>query len=277
MANNLENALYVVATPIGNLDDITLRALDTLKNVDVIAAEDTRNTSVLLEKYSISTKLISYHKYSENSRLELFLGYLNEGKSIALVSDAGTPLISDPGAVLVEAVEKAGYKVIPIVGACAILALLSSIPRIDEDFKFIGFLPRVKNQIKEIISKNKNENLVFYESPNRLIETLEIIKEDYPNKKIAIGRELTKKFEEIKVISVIDMVEYYKNNILKGELVLMLYKDNAKLKLDLMDRIKKLRALKYGNKDISKILSSLFDVNKNEVYDLCLKLEWFIW
>ena len=273
MANNLENALYVVATPIGNLDDITLRALDTLKNVDVIAAEDTRNTSVLLEKYSISTKLISYHKYSENSRLELFLGYLNEGKSIALVSDAGTPLISDPGAVLVEAVKKAGYKVIPIVGACAILALLSSIPRIDEDFKFIGFLPRVKNQIKEIISKNKNENLVFYESPNRLIETLEIIKEDYPNKKIAIGRELTKKFEEIKVLSVIDMVEYYKNNILKGELVLMLYKDNAKLKLDLMDRIKKLRALKYGNKDISKILSSLFDVNKNEVYDLCLKLE----
>ena len=271
MANNIENALYVVATPIGNLDDITLRALDTLKNVDVIAAEDTRNTSVLLEKYSISTKLISYHKYSENSRLELFLGYLNEGKSIALVSDAGTPLISDPGAVLVEAVKNEGYKVIPIVGACAILALLSSIPRIDEDFKFIGFLPRVKNQIKEIISKNKNENLVFYESPNRLIETLEIIKEDYPNKKIAIGRELTKKFEEIKVLSVVDMIEYYKNNILKGELALMLYKDDEKDEIDVSDKIKKLKKLNLKDKEISSILAVLYDLNKNQIYKECLK------
>ncbi len=271
MANNIENALYVVATPIGNLDDITLRALDTLKNVDVIAAEDTRNTSVLLEKYSISTKLISYHKYSENSRLELFLGYLNEGKSIALVSDAGTPLISDPGAVLVEAVKNEGYKVIPIVGACAILALLSSIPRIDEDFKFIGFLPRVKNQIKEIISKNKNENLVFYESPNRLIETLEIIKEDYPNKKIALGRELTKKFEEIKVLSVIDMIEYYKNNILKGELALMLYKDDEKDEIDISDKIKKLKKLNLKDKEISSILAVLYDLNKNQIYKECLK------
>ena len=271
MANNIENALYVVATPIGNLDDITLRALDTLKNVDVIAAEDTRNTSVLLEKYSISTKLISYHKYSENSRLELFLGYLNEGKSIALVSDAGTPLISDPGAVLVEAVKNEGYKVIPIVGACAILALLSSIPRIDEDFKFIGFLPRVKNQIKEIISKNKNENLVFYESPNRLIETLEIIKEDYPNKKIALGRELTKKFEEIKVLSVIDMIEYYKNNILKGELALMLYKDDEKDEIDVLDKIKKLKKLNLKDKEISSILAVLYDLNKNQIYKECLK------
>lgn len=271
MANNIENALYVVATPIGNLDDITLRALDTLKNVDVIAAEDTRNTSVLLEKYSISTKLISYHKYSENSRLELFLGYLNEGKSIALVSDAGTPLISDPGAVLVEAVKKAGYKVIPIVGASAILALLSSIPRIDEDFKFIGFLPRVKNQIKEIISKNKNENLVFYESPNRLIETLEIIKEDYPNKKIALGRELTKKFEEIKVLSVSDMIEYYKNNILKGELALMLYKDDEKDEIDVSDKIKKLKKLNLKDKEISSILAVLYDLNKNQIYKECLK------
>ena len=273
MANNIENALYVVATPIGNLDDITLRAIDVLKNADVIAAEDTRNTSVLLEKYSISTKLISYHKYSENSRLELFLGYLKEGKSIALVSDAGTPLISDPGAVLVEAVKKEGYKVIPIVGACAILALLSSIPRNDESFKFIGFLPRVKNQIKEIISKNKNENLVFYESPNRLIETLEIIKEEYPNKKIAIGRELTKKFEEIKVLNITDIIEYYKNNPLKGEIACMLYADIESDEMDLSIEIKKLKTLKYSNKDISKILSLLFDVNKNEIYDLCLKIE----
>ena len=120
----LENALYVVATPIGNLDDITYRAVDVLKNVDIIAAEDTRTTSVLLEKYNISTKLISYHKFSEKSRLELFLTYLSEGKSIALVSDAGTPLISDPGNILVKEVINNNHKVIPIVGASAVSALL---------------------------------------------------------------------------------------------------------------------------------------------------------
>ncbi len=272
MANNIENALYIVATPIGNLEDITLRALDVLKNVDIIAAEDTRNTSVLLEKYSISTKLISYHKYSESSRVELFLEYLKEGKSIALVSDAGTPLISDPGEILVENVLNKNYKVIPIVGANAAIALISAIPRKKEDFKFIGFMPRVKNQIKETILKNSKENLVFYESPNRLIETLEIIKEEFPNKKIAIGRELTKKFEEIKIFEISEMVEYFKTNTLKGEIVCMLYADSNDNKKDLTIEIKKLKALNLKDKEIAKILSALFNINKNEIYDICIKL-----
>lgn len=272
MADNLEIALYVVATPIGNLEDITLRALETLKSVDVIAAEDTRNTSVLLEKYGITTRLISYHKFSESSRVELFLNYLNEGKSIALVSDAGTPLISDPGVVLVEAVLSAGFKVIPIVGACAVIGLLSAIPRGCEDFKFIGFLPRVKNQIIEIVSKNRNENLVFYESPNRLIETLEIIASNYPNKKVAIGRELTKKFEEIKVGTIVEIIEYYKNNTLKGEIAGMLYKDEVQDEIDLDEKIKKLKALKLKDKEISSIIATLYDVNKNQVYKKCLEV-----
>lgn len=272
MANNIENALYVVATPIGNLEDITLRALDVLKNVDIIAAEDTRNTSVLLEKYSISTKLISYHKYSESSRVELFLGYLKEGKSIALVSDAGTPLISDPGEILVENVLNKNYKVIPIVGANAAIALISAIPRKKEDFKFIGFMPRIKNQIKETILKNSEENLVFYESPNRLIETLEIIKKEFPYKKIAVGRELTKKFEEIKIFEISEMVEYFKTNTLKGEIVCMLYADSNDSKKDLTIEIKKLKALNLKDKEIAKILSALFDTNKNEIYDICIKL-----
>ncbi|MBR3605324.1 MAG: 16S rRNA (cytidine(1402)-2'-O)-methyltransferase [Candidatus Gastranaerophilales bacterium] len=272
MANNLETALYVVATPIGNLDDITLRALETLKQVDVIAAEDTRNTSVLLEKYGITTRLVSYHKFSETSRVELFLNYLNEEKSIALVSDAGTPLISDPGAVLVEAVRKAGFKVVPIVGASAVIGLLSAIPRSCEDFKFIGFLPRVKNQILEIVSKNNNENIVFYESPNRLIETLEIIASEYPNKKVAIGRELTKKFEEIKVGTIVEIIEYYKNNTLKGEIAGMLYKDEIKQGIDLDEKIKKLKTLNLKDKEISSILASLYDVNKNQVYKRCLDI-----
>ena len=271
MANNLETALYVVATPIGNLDDITLRALETLKQVDVIAAEDTRNTSVLLEKYKINTRLISYHKFSESSRVELFLNYLNEGSSIALVSDAGTPLISDPGAVLVEAVRNAGFKVIPIVGASAVIGLISAIPRNNEDFKFIGFLPRVKNQIIETISKNRHENLVFYESPNRLIETLVAIAEEYPNKKVAIGRELTKKFEEIKVGNIKEIIEYYKNNTLKGEIAGMIYKDESQEDIDLDEKIKKLKKLNLKDKEISSILATLYDVNKNQIYKKCLE------
>ena len=154
MGGIIENALYSVATPIGNLDDISKRAVEILSNVDVIACEDTRNSSVLMEKYGIKTRLISYHKYSENSRCELFLNYLKEGKSIALITDAGTPLISDPGEILVEEVLKNGFKVIPVVGASAPIALLSAIPRTDEDFKFIGFLPKNKNQIIEIVKLN---------------------------------------------------------------------------------------------------------------------------
>ena len=241
MADNIENALYIVATPIGNLDDITLRTLNILKSVDVIACEDTRNTSILTDKYSINTKLISYHKYSEHERSKLFLNYLKEGKSIALVSDAGTPLISDPGNILVKEVIKNNFKVIPIPGASAVIALLSAVNRQDEDFKFIGFLPRVKNQIIEIISKNNSENLVFYESPNRLSETLEIIK------------------------------EYYKNNILKGEIACLLHKStNNETNIDI--KIKKLKALNYSDKDISIILSNLFEVKKNKIYKRSLEI-----
>ena len=167
MANSVEKALYIVATPIGNLNDITLRALDVLKNVDIIACEDTRTTSILLNKYSINTKLISYHKFSEKQKSEVILNYLFNDKSIALVSDAGTPLICDPGSTLVDSAIKNGFKIIPIPGPSAIITFLSAVNKEGEDFKFIGFLPRVKNQIIETFLKNKNENLIFYQSPNR--------------------------------------------------------------------------------------------------------------
>lgn len=272
MANSIECALYTVATPIGNLEDITFRAVDVLKNVDIIGAEDTRNTSVLLEKYHIKTKLISYHKFSSKEKIELLLNYLKEGKSVALVSDAGTPLISDPGVQLVDEVIKNGFKVISIPGACAVTTLLSSIYRKDEDYKFIGFLPKVKNQILEIISKNNYENLIFYESPNRLIETLEIINEFDSKKIISIGRELTKKFEEIKTSSVDFMLEYYKNNILKGEIAVLLHKSEKNEDINLDEKIKTLKALNYKDKEISLILSKLFDVNKNLIYKRCLEI-----
>lgn len=272
MASNIKNALYVVATPIGNLEDITLRAVDVLKNVDIIACEDTRNTSVLCDKYSINTRLISYHKFSEAKRVDLFLNYLNEGKSIAIVSDAGTPLISDPGEILVNEVRKNGFDVIPIVGASAILALLSSIPRGRESFKFVGFLPRIKNQIIELVSKNNDENLVFYESPNRLIETLETVANKFPNKKIAIARELTKKFEEIKVDNILNIIEYYKNNTLKGEIAGMFYAQENLQEINLDDKIATLKKYNLKNKEISAILADFYNQNKNSIYKRCLEI-----
>ena len=271
MGSDLETALYVVATPIGNLEDITLRAIDVLKNADVIACEDTRNTGVLLDKYGIKTRLISYHKFSESQKSETFLDCLKEGKSVALVSDAGTPLISDPGEILVKKLLNEGFKVIPVSGACAVTTLLSAIPRDREDFKFIGFLPRVKNQIVEIVSKNREENLIFYESPNRLIETLETIAEVYPDKKIAVGRELTKKFEEIKIGNIKEIIEYFKNNTLKGEIAVMLYSEDKTNDIDVSDKIRKLKELNYKDKEISQIISALYDVNKNAVYKKCLE------
>ncbi len=273
MANSIENALYTVATPIGNLDDITLRAIDVLKNVDIIASEDTRNTSVLLEKYSISTKLISYHKFSENQRKELFLEYLKQGKSIALVTDAGTPLISDPGNILVDEVKKNNFKVIPIPGASAPITLLSATSRIGEDFKFIGFISRVENQILDTVSKNKYENLIFYESPNRLLSTLSIISKEYPKKTVTVGRELTKKFEEIKKDNIKNIIKYYETNPLKGEIAVLLHKDEEKKEIDILEEIKKLKKLNLKDKEISSILSVLFDVNKNDVYKICLEIK----
>ncbi|MBE7706178.1 MAG: 16S rRNA (cytidine(1402)-2'-O)-methyltransferase [Cyanobacteria bacterium SIG30] len=265
--------LFIVSTPIGNLSDITLRAIDVLNSVDVIACEDTRNTSILCDKYDIKTRLISYHKYSENARIELFLNYLSEGKNIALVSDAGTPLISDPGTILVEAVKKEGFRVTPIVGASAVLALLSSSFREDEDFKFIGFLPKGDTKIQEILELNKNENLVFYESPKRILNVLKIIKNINLNANISVGRELTKKFEEINEGSIDEILTYYQNKSdIKGEFVVLVKKDKTEIdKKEILKDILKLKKYNLSNKDISNILSDLKGYNKNFVYDLLIK------
>lgn len=265
--------LYIVATPIGNLSDITLRAIETLKAVDVIAAEDTRTTTALLEKYSIQTRLISYHKYSENKRTELFLNYLKEGKSVALVTDAGTPLISDPGNILVEAVLKEGFRVVPVVGASAVIALLSAVNREDEDFKFIGFIPREKGKIEKMVLENKSENLVFYESPQRILDTLDIINNIAPDKVISVGRELTKKFEEIKKGTISEIIEYFKKNTIKGEFVCLLHKCASKEEIELDIKIKKLKELDYKDKQIAEILSALYGVNKNTIKEKLLSIK----
>lgn len=275
MSKNSDAQLFIVATPIGNKSDFSMHAVETLMNVDLIACEDSRTSANLMESYGIDTKLVSYHKFNEKQRTEEFLRLFKEGKKIALISDAGTPCISDPGRVLVEELFKHGIKITSIPGASAVITFLSMIPRKTEEFAFVGFLPRVKNQQAKVFEKFINTDMVFYESPNRLIETLENIKNSRgENAKVAVGRELTKMFEEVKVGNVSEVIDYFKNNVLKGEIVCTLYAVEEKVEneAELVEKIKKLKALNYSDKDISVILSSLFDFNKNKIYKLSLSL-----
>lgn len=263
---------YIIPTPIGNLKDITLRAIEVLKSVDIIACEDSRVTQKLLNHYDIKTKTISYHKYNERERVQKFLDLLNEGKTIALVSDAGTPLICDPGAILLEELKKNNIKVSALAGASALTTFLSQVPRKGEDFSFVGFLPKTEGQIFALLQKFAHINLVFYESPNRLLKTLAYVEEFDSHAKVAVGRELTKVFEEIVVDEVQKVIEYYKNNVLKGELVVMVYKkeDLEFSQSEILEKIELLKKRQFSTKDISTILADLYGLNKNDIYKLII-------
>ena len=264
---------YIVPTPIGNLGDITSRAIEVLKSVDIIACEDMRVTQKLLNHFDIHTRCISYHKFNERERINLFLNYLREGKTIALVSDAGTPLICDPGAVIVEELRKNDIKITALPGANAVVTFLSQLSREDEEFTFVGFLPKTESQIKDIFEKFKYADAVFYESPNRIMKTLEFVQQIRPNAKVAIGRELTKMFEEVVVDDISNVIEYFKKNVLKGEIVGMVYRENASnVDIDLDAKIKILQNKNFKAKEISVILSELYGVNKNDVYKRVLEL-----
>ena len=260
-----EYQFYIVPTPIGNLSDMTFRAIEDLKSVDVIACEDSRITQKLLNHFDIQTKLISYHKYNEKSRIDFFMNLFEEGKKVALVSDAGTPMICDPGSYLLKELIKNKISFTALPGACAVTTFLSQTPREDEIFTFIGFMPRGTNEIIEILDKYNNSNVVFYESPNRIIKTLSAIKEARGNVNIAISRELSKLFEESLVGTIDDVLEHYKDGI-KGEIVCMVYKSQNN-NTEITPQINKLKKAGYSTKDISKILSLLTDVSKNEIYN----------
>ena len=262
---------YVVPTPIGNIQDITLRAIDILKNVDLIACEDTRTTQKLLNHYDIKTKCISYHKYNERERVNFFLSELKSGKKIALVSDAGTPMICDPGEIIVEELVKNGFSVTSLPGACAITTFLSQIPRKGEEFTFVGFIPRSEEQIQILVKNNCSNNLVFYDSPERILKTLKIIQNIRGNINISIGRELSKLFEEVKYGTIAEILDYFKDGI-KGEIVCMVYSENNSSDKELDYKITELKNKGYSDKDISVILSTLFNLNKNSVYKRSLEL-----
>ena len=271
----MSGQFYLVATPIGNLKDITLRAVEVLKSVDYIACEDTRVTKILADKYGFSAKLFDCHKFNEKERSEKIISLLEAGSDIALVSDAGTPGISDPGSVLIKELYKHNIKITSLPGACAVSTFLSLVPRDNEEFAFIGFIPRTLKQQTEILNKYRYTNCVFYDSPNRLMDTLENIKDLFgENKNIAVGRELTKVFEEIKTGTVQEIIDYYKNNTLKGEIVAVVFADNSDSINDteLSLQIKKLKEQGFSQKDISKILSTLYDINKNKIYKMAMDI-----
>lgn len=256
---------YIVPTPIGNIQDITLRAIEVLKTVDLIACEDTRTTQKLLNHYDIKTKCVSYHKYNEKERVEFFLNELKNGKKIALVSDAGTPMICDPGGVILSALRANNYSVTSLPGACAVTTFVSQIPRNGEEFAFIGFIPRTEAQIKDVLQKYLNQNVIFYDSPERILKTLNMVSQFHPNARVALGRELSKLFEEVVSDSVDNIIKHFENGI-KGEIVCMIYAEPQTDKAGMEQRIRDLKSKKYSDKDIAVILSTLYNYNKNEVY-----------
>ena len=262
----MNEKFFIVPTPIGNLGDITLRALDVLKSVDYVACEDTRVTQKLLNHYNISTKTFAYHKFNEKESVNKIIDLVNSGAKIALVSDAGTPLICDPGSILVDELRKNGIKITSVAGASALTIFLSQVPNGDEPFSFVGFMPRKEGQILDLILDNSSRNMVFYESPNRILKTLQVLSNYNPNLKIALGRELTKMFEEVLVLTVSEAIKYYSENTLKGEFVGMLYRHaeqdtkNVPLK-----EIKLLKEHGFSSRDIANILHALYKTNKNDV------------
>jgi len=216
--------LYIVATPIGNLSDITIRALETLKQVDLIACEDTRRTKKLTSHFDINTPLTSYYEHNKFSKGQYLLGLLQEGKKIALVSDSGTPGISDPGFHLVKLALENNIKVEPIPGACALIAALSASGIPANRFIFEGFLPIKPGARKRILSKlsNINKVIVLYESPFRLVRLLSEIKEVFGDTEVTVLREITKKFEEIKKDKASIILDYFSKVKVRGELVVII-------------------------------------------------------
>ncbi len=206
---------FVVATPIGNLGDITLRAIETLKSVDLILCEDTRVTKKLLDKYGVARPTMSYHAQSKLSKTEKILELLKEGKDLALVSDAGTPGISDPGAVLISKIKEEipDAEVVPIPGATALIAALSGSGLPTHEFTFLGFLPHKKGRetlFKEIAESKRT--MAFYESPHRILKTLESLVKFCPNKKVCVAREITKIYEQFITDTPEKVLEYFTKN-----------------------------------------------------------------
>ena len=275
----MKGKLYLVATPIGNLEDITLRALKILKEVDLIAAEDTRHTLGLLNHFEISKPLISYYKQNEKTKSEILIKKLLEGQNVAIVSDAGTPGISDPGEEIVKVAIENEIEIIPIPGACAFVNALIASGLSSKEFAFIGFLSAIKKEKKDKLEEIKYETrtLILYEAPHKLKATLEAIYEILGDRKIVLARELTKIHEEFirdRVSNILERIDE-----IKGEFVILIEGNSeSKKDLELSDLTSKSLEEHYefylnqglDKKEIIKKIAKDRNTNKNEIYQYFL-------
>ena len=273
----IKRNLYIVSTPIGNLNDISLRAIDTLKKSDYILCEDTRVSKNLLDKYKIKSKLISNHKFNEKKNLSKIIALIKQGLFVSLISDAGTPSISDPGAILIRECIKNNIQIIPLPGPSAAISAIS-ISGFSEKFFFYGFFPEKNKILLEdlgVLSK-LNSSIVFFISPRKINKIIPFIKKNFKGRKILICREMTKFYEEF-VRSEVEKLELFKNN-LKGELTIVISekKDDKKTSHILSEsdkRIIKNMINKLSIKEISNLIHQNNKISKKIIYDYCLKIK----
>lgn len=270
----------MVATPIGNLQDMSFRAVEVLKSVAIIAAEDTRHSHKLLAHYGIKTPMLSYHAFNEKNRLQALLERLERGETVALISDAGTPLISDPGYVLVQKLHELGYKVIPIPGPCALITALSASGLPTDRFIFEGFLSSKASAARQELERLREESrtIIFYETPHRILQSLELIIEIFgPNRLMTLARELTKNFETI----ILDTASNWRErmqadpNQQKGEFVLLIHGKEIEKKegLDIeVENILRILMSELSLKQAVSLAVKITGSSRKKLYELALKL-----
>jgi 16S rRNA (cytidine1402-2'-O)-methyltransferase len=277
--SSMSAQLFVVATPIGHLDDITYRAIEVLKSVNIIAAEDTRTSAQLLKHFNIATPLTACHEHNESNKIDLLIQRLLNGENMALISDAGTPLISDPGFKLVRAAQENGIRVIPVPGACAAIAALSAVGLPSDRFSFEGFLPSKQSQRLLHLNRLKDETqtLIIYEAPHRILDCVQDMVDVFGgDRPVGFAREITKTFETIKKMTLAQLVEFIKNdhNQQKGEIVLVIggasvEKDLEQEKLDqLLNRLLQDLSVKAA----SQLAADLTGIKKKVAYQRALEL-----
>lgn len=272
--------LYIVATPIGNLNDITLRAIEILKNVDLIAAEDTRHSGLLLQHLGIKAKLFALHDHNEQEKSQILIEKLNSGLSIALISDAGTPLINDPGYHLVKACRENDIKVVPIPGACAAIAALSVAGLPSDKFSYEGFLPAKSKARQDYLTTlvNETRTMIFYESTHRLLDTLQDMQTVFgTDKQIVLAKELTKTWETIVSYPVNQLINWLNKDVTrqKGEFVLIVEghtKSDKDIDPNVINTLK-LLVKELPLKKAAAITAEIYGLKKNQLYQIGLSFE----
>ena len=269
------NSLYIVSTPIGNLDDITFRAIEVLKNSDVILCEDTRRSLKLLNYFKIKKKLISYHKFNEKKQTSNIIEHINQGKILSLISDAGTPLLSDPGRILVNQCIEREIKIVPIPGVSSITAAMS-VSGFKDKFLFYGFLPKTENELEKVLDSLTQNSFaqVFFIPALKINFYLKKFKKYYSGRKLLIAKELTKIHETFFRENIDDMKVF--NNKMKGELTVIISEKNFKKKVldkeKIVNKAKKYLK-KYSLRDTVDLILESEKINKKEIYKLCLEVK----